>query len=89
MDDVTAVMERIQQAAHEDANIIFGLGFDEELMDALRLIVIATDFGDASSAAAPGREEAAEVAEKQRSAPPAAEKGADEDWDALWDKFFK
>ena len=89
MDDVTAVMERIQQAAHEDANIIFGLGFDENLMDAVRLIVIATDFGDSTAAAAPAREEAAEVVEKQRTAPPPSEKGAaDEDWDVLWKKFF-
>ena len=89
MDDVTAVMERIQLAAHEDANIIFGLGFDENLMDALRLIVIATDFGDGPALAAPAREEVAEVVEKQKAAPSASEKGAaDEDWDSLFKKFF-
>ena len=58
-------------------------------MDALRVIVIATDFGDGTVSAAPAREEAAVVVEKQRNAPPAAEKGAaDEDWDVLWKKFF-
>jgi cell division protein FtsZ len=89
MDDVTAVMERIQLSAHEDANIIFGLGFDENLMDALRLIVIATDFGDGPALAAPAREEVAEVVEKQKAAPSASEKGAaDEDWDSLFKKFF-
>ena len=93
MDDLSAVMDRIQQSAHEDANIIFGLGFDENLMDALRVIVIATDFGDGSFGASPDREEVAEVVEKQKAAPSAAEKAekgaSDDDWDALWDKFFK
>ena len=93
MDDLSAVMDRIQQSAHEDANIIFGLGFDENLMDALRVIVIATDFGDGTVSAAPAREVVAEVVEKQKAAPSAAEKAekgaSDDDWDALWDKFFK
>jgi cell division protein FtsZ len=90
MDDVTAVMDRIHECAHEDANIIFGLGFDEKLMDALRLIVIATDFGDRPEEAAPSRQEAAVVAEKQKAAPPPQEKGVSEedDWDAVWKKFF-
>jgi cell division protein FtsZ len=93
MEDLSAVMDRIQQSAHEDANIIFGLGFDENLMDALRVIVIATDFGDGSFGTSPDREEVAEVVEKQKAAPSAAEKAekgaSDDDWDALWDKFFK
>ena len=90
MDDVTAVMERIQQSAHEDANIIFGLGFDERLMDALRLIVIATDFEDREGASAPAREEAAGVAEKQKAAPKAPESASSgDDWDKIWETFFK
>ncbi len=90
MDDVTAVMERIQNTAHEDANIIFGLGFDDKLMDALRIIVIATDFGERTEKAAPARQEAAEVVEKQQKAPPAAQekREEDDDWDILWRKFF-
>ncbi len=90
MDDVTAVMERIQEAAHEDANIIFGLGFDENLMDAIRLIVIATDFGDRIGESLPGREEVAEVAEKQK-APPAQPKDngvTEDDWDKIMKSFF-
>ena len=92
MDDVTAVMDRIHECAHEDANIIFGLGFDEKLMDALRLIVIATDFAGGAASGGPVREEApevAEVAKKQKAAPQSGEKGAPEDdWDVLWKKFF-
>jgi cell division protein FtsZ len=94
MEDVMAVMEHVQEAAHEDANIIFGLGFDEQLMDALRLIVIATDFGEQTAAAEPARQEAAVVAEKQRTAPPPAEKkevkqDAEEEWDKIWKKFYE
>ena len=91
MEDVTAVMERIQSAAHPDANIIFGLGFDENLTDAVRVIVIATDFegGEGTDAAAP--EEVAAVAEKQRTPDPAPEKRetSGDDWDKVWDEFFK
>ena len=92
MDDVSAVMERIQAAAHPDANIIFGIGFDEKLVDALRVIVIATDFdgSDAGEAGAAAAEEVAQVAEKQRKSPsPRTEGGAqDDDWD-IWNKFFE
>ncbi|MBR4703567.1 MAG: cell division protein FtsZ [Oscillospiraceae bacterium] len=91
MDDVSAVMERIQAAAHPDANIIFGIGFDEKLVDALRVIVIATDFDGSAvrEADAAAAEEVAQVAEKQRTAPPAGTEGdaQDDDWE-VWKKFF-
>ncbi len=42
MANVTAVMVRLQAAAHPDANIIFALGYDECMTDAaLRLTVLA------------------------------------------------
>ena len=91
MDDVSAVMERIQAAAHPDANIIFGIGFDEKLVDALRVIVIATDFDGSAvrEADAAAAEEVAQVAEKQRTAPPAGTEGdaQADDWE-VWKKFF-
>ena len=90
MDDLTAVMERIEKAASPDANIIFGLGFDEKLVDALRVIVIATDFIEPSEAAAPVKDEAvAGVVEKQRSAPAGGEdKPGDADWENWLDRYF-
>ncbi len=90
MDDVSAVMERIRGAAHDDANIIFGIGFDEKLMDALRLIVIATDFGETEETAAPARQEAAGVVEKQRSAAPEKESSgvSGDDWDLILKNFY-
>jgi len=90
MEDLDAVMERIRSAAHPDANIIFGLGFDENLTDAVRVIVIATDFEDGESAGA-ASEEVAAVAEKQRNADSAPEKKdtSGDDWDKVWEEFFK
>src|SRR5512135_154186 len=37
----------IQEAAHEDANIIFGAVLDEKMKDAVKITVIATGFKDA------------------------------------------
>ena len=49
MEDVESVVGRVQAAAHPDANIIFGVDFNEKMVDALRVIVIATDFDDMRS----------------------------------------
>ena len=93
MEDVTTLMEKIQEAAHPDANIIFGLGYDEALVDALRLIVIATDFaGTGAEAREPEPEAAAAAAavvEKQRGAVPEGETGVqDEEWDKWLTELF-
>jgi len=42
MAEVTEVTTRIQEEVHEDANIILGVIFDDNLGDALRVTVIAT-----------------------------------------------
>ena len=42
MAEVTEVTQRIYEEVHEDANIILGVIFDENLGDALRVTVIAT-----------------------------------------------
>ena len=95
MEDVTTLMEKIQEAAHPDANIIFGLGYDETLVDALRLIVIATDFAGEDGAegkkADASNDAAAAAVEKQRSGAQGGEKSVeDEEWDTwLKDLFGK
>lgn len=85
LDDVTVLMNRIEQAAHEDANIIFGCGFDDRLVDAIRVIVIATDYEG-------GRDlHSAVEAEKSAAAPAAAPKAEPRknDWDdSIWGSFF-
>ncbi len=72
------------EAAHPDANIIFGVDFDERLTDALRVIVIATDFETEKE-----RTEAeAKKAEVNKTAEP-VKRAEDEDWDVLLKMFDK
>ena len=44
LQEVNAASKVIQQAAHEDANIIFGAVLDEEMKDRIKITVIATGF---------------------------------------------
>ncbi len=61
LEDVETAANLVQEAAHPDANIIFGASFDPSLDDEIRVTVIATGFEDAStqSAEAPVVEKAA------------------------------
>ena len=61
LEDVETAANLVQEAAHPDANIIFGATFDPTLQDEIRVTVIATGFeqapaasADAASAAAAG-----------------------------------
>lgn len=44
--EVNAAIELITEAAHEEANIIFGYVVDEKMKDEVTITVIATGFGD-------------------------------------------
>ena len=44
LEDVEAAANLVQEAAHPDANIIFGATFDNSLDDEIRVTVIATGF---------------------------------------------
>ena len=46
LEDVEAAASLVQEAAHPDANIIFGATFDEDMDDEIRVTVIATGFDD-------------------------------------------
>jgi cell division protein FtsZ len=50
LDDVEAAASLVQEAAHPDANIIFGASFDEDMEDEIRVIVIATRFEEKMAA---------------------------------------
>ena len=63
LEDVEAAADLVQEAAHPDANIIFGASFDESLQDEIRVTVIATGFEEGAAQAA-----AAERAAKARKA---------------------
>jgi len=46
LEDVESAANLIQEAAHPDANIIFGAAFDETMDDEIRVTVIATGFDE-------------------------------------------
>ena len=48
LEDVETAASLVQEAAHPEANIIFGSTFDENLEDEIRVTVIATGFEDAT-----------------------------------------
>ena len=50
LDDVEAAATLVHEAAHPDANIIFGASFDEDMEDEIRVTVIATRFEDKPTA---------------------------------------
>jgi cell division protein FtsZ len=51
LEDVETAANLVQEAAHPDANIIFGASFDNSMDDEIRVIVIATGFDDNSQTA--------------------------------------
>ena len=62
LEDVEAAANLVQEAAHPDANIIFGATFDNSLDDEIRVTVIATGFEE-GKAKAPGTEGVAKPAQ--------------------------
>ncbi len=46
LDDIETAASLVQEAAHPDANIIFGASFDETMDDEIRVTVIATRFDE-------------------------------------------
>ena len=53
LEDVEAAANLVQEAAHPDANIIFGTTFDNSLEDQIRVTVIATGFEEPKAEKAP------------------------------------
>ena len=51
LEDVEVAANLVQEAAHPDANIIFGASFDNSMEDEIRVVVIATGFDDDSPTA--------------------------------------
>ena len=105
LEEVETAANLVQEAAHPDANIIFGAAFDETLEDEIRVTVIATGFeeGNAPAQSAPAKQgekaPAAQEAKEQAgtagtagTAPqPPEEKPtvSDDDWDILERIFSK
>ena len=55
LEDVETAANLVQEAAHPDANIIFGATFDESMQDEIRVTVIATGFEEAPTAKQPAQ----------------------------------
>ena len=51
LEDVEAAANLVQEAAHPDANIIFGATFDNNMQDEIRVTVIATGFEEGANPA--------------------------------------
>ena len=102
LEEVETAANLVQEAAHPDANIIFGATFDETLEDEIRVTVIATGFDEGPAAAAqPAQQPAAqkEAAPQQEGeqvqggeAPQGEQEKpavSDDDWDILERIFSK
>ena len=76
LEDVEAAANPVQEAAHPDANIIFGATFDETLQDEIRVTVIATGFEEKPAEKAAEKPAAAPAAKPQGLFSGAAEKAA-------------
>ena len=79
LEDVEAAASLVQEAAHPDANIIFGATFDDTMDDQIRVTVIATGFEGGSTGAdkpAAAAVPAAEPAKKEELFSAASEKAA-------------
>ena len=101
LEEVETAANLVQEAAHPEANIIFGAAFDDTLEAELRVTVIATGFDEVESSmpSKPFTQAGAKVEEKKAGEPaapveepaPAQEKAvvSDDDWDILERIFSK
>ena len=68
LEDIEAAANLVQEAAHPDANIIFGASFDNDMQDEIKVTVIATGFEEPSSGSA--KSTASSLGPIRTSAPP-------------------
>ena len=99
LEEVETAANLVQEAAHPDANIIFGAAFDESLEDEIRVTVIATGFdqapnsvptapsaaGERPAVQAPSQEAGQPAGEGQSAASPVAEPEKPKVRDDDWD----
>ncbi|MFR4562217.1 MAG: hypothetical protein ACLT5P_14090 [Flavonifractor plautii] len=70
LEEVETAANLVQEAAHPDANIIFGAAFDDSLEDELRVTVIATGFDEKDEPAAMGAKPFSAAGAKKGTRPP-------------------
>ena len=96
LEDVDTATTMISNEADPDANIIFGVAFDPELEDEMKITIVATGFDKKETVAAPARitrpAPKAERAEPVRAARPAvkaeAKSASDDGFDDLMKELF-
>ena len=65
LEDIDIAANMVANECNPDVNLIFGVGFDENLEDEMRITIIATGFSEKSNrAAAPKKAEAADAGEE-------------------------
>ena len=79
LEDVEAAANLVQEAAHPEANIIFGASFDPELQDEMRVTVIATGFSEAAPTAGAALKTSSYRSSRPASAMPVFTQKAEED----------
>lgn len=74
LDDVEGAAELITEQAHPDADITWGIAFDESMDDEMMITVIATGFEDKpASAVLPEQQDATQSAEREQTEAPKAQ----------------
>ncbi len=81
LEDIDMACSMLTDECNPDASIIWGVAFDPELEDEIRITIIATNFADAG---VPAREGAAKDAEADEE----AEKKPVSEWDSFLDDMF-
>jgi cell division protein FtsZ len=81
LEDVDLASTMIANEAHPDASVIWGVGFDPELEDEMRITIIATGFDKKDDNQNPGKVSLAPKSEPVAKAVPVQEKPADADDD--------
>jgi cell division protein FtsZ len=90
MEDVEQVVGTVQDYAHPDSNIIFGVDFEDDRKDSIRVVVIAADYVDD-----PARADGSPAAYRQEpevgtgSAYDYANSAPSSDWGSLLDDLLK
>ena len=84
LDDIESAASLVQEAAHPEANIIFGATFDPNMEDEIRVTVIATGFDENATASSAATASAAPVRPVAPAAAPAEEQEEDP-----FDSIFK
>ncbi|MCQ2423410.1 MAG: cell division protein FtsZ [Clostridia bacterium] len=90
LDDIDQASQMISEEAHPDAKVIWGVSFDPDMEDAMKITIIATGFenkNEKGDFAKREEQNTAAPAPAKKAAAPASEKPADEETEEQDDEF--